>query len=280
MCRRDEDDHGCAPPQGPRRLSDVDSASEQRQIKVRGFTDQDIRFLFGRRQRVLARLSVITGGTTSAVPDGTGLLPRRGDVGYVEPDLTTGKGRALADSPGARPPRGGESRLPPGVSDRADMTRRREGPPSRDFDMLGHYVWKFTKAKGNYWLTEKLCAEAERDLRREVGGALYAGSNEDGTIRDYRIIEWHAGLKPWEVATFEDCTPRYVTRLRVSHGLTPEEGLEREPEPVAVAGPESEGDRTARIVRLSAAGCSQRAIALEVGVNQSTVSRVLAGAVG
>lgn len=233
-----------------------------------------MRLLFARRQSVLSRLSVVSCGTTSAIPDGSGTLPVRGEPGYSEPDLTTGKGRALAASPGARPPRGGESRLPPGVSDRTDMTVRRDGPPSRHFDLYGHYMWKFQKAKGDFWLTERVCAQAEVDVGREVrsNGHHGQGSNEDGRIRDARILEFHAGLKAWEVATFEDCDPQYVRRLRISEGLSPDDGLERVPEPTAAP---SEEDRTARIVALAAKGVSQRSIADEVGLSRARVRQIL-----
>lgn len=244
------------------------TAHERRQIQARGFSDSDIRILFGRRQRVLSRLAIITGGTTSAVPDGSGALLGRGEAGYAEPDHSTGKGRALAASPGARPPRGGESQLPPGTHELDDMRVRREGPPSRDFDLLGHYVWKFERSRGDYYLTERLCAQAERDIERETGKSLNV--NEDHRIRDARILQFHAGEKPWHVATFNDCTPEYVRRLRITEGLDPEEGME-----IEVV--DDESAQLVRVVALKAKGASLRVIAMELGTSKSTVHRMLTG---
>lgn len=155
------------------------------------------------------------------------------------------------------------------------MTVHQEGPPDKKYDLLGHYRWKLVYAQGDYALTNRVCAEADRDIDREIGRAR--DSNEDSGTRDAIILLFHEGEPPWHVAVFNDCTPEYVKRLRVAYGRSPDDGMERQAVGSSEASEETEEDRTAKIVRLKAAGCSQRMIALELGVNQSTVSRVLAG---
>lgn len=224
-----------------------------------GLTETDIRLLYARRQRILARLSSLSNGTTTVAPDGSGHTVR------PRADMSTAKGRALAASPGAKPDRHAESRLPPGTRANADLGEEApERPPSRDVDLHGHYLYRFKEAKGDFWQTEKLCAMAERDYQREVRGSRNV--NEHGLRKDQRILDEYAGLPPWEVATWEGCHPLSVVRLRREAGLNPEDGLEVELD-----------ERTQRILDLKRQKMTQREIARIVGVGVATVNRTLAG---
>jgi hypothetical protein len=232
-----------------------------------GLTETDIRLLHARRQRILARLASLSNGTTTAAPDGSGITVR------PRADMSTGKGRALATSPGASPKHGGESRLPPGTHGNADMDGPHiDRPPSRNDDLHGHYLWRFKAAAAKdsrsaierHLATEKICAQAEADYWREVRGPRNV--NESGPFKDRRILEEYAGLPNWEVATWEGIHPRAVAKLRRENGYD-DEGLEVELD-----------ERTRRILALKMGGASQRTIAAEVGISQQRVCQVLAGA--
>lgn len=177
----------------------------------------------------------------------------------------TGKDRALAASPGARPQHLGESNPPPGTHGRRDVSELC-GVPSRDEDLYGHYRHRFEEAVRDFWQTERLCAMAERDWWREVKGNR-TPFNEDGPARDKRILRDYEGVPSWTVATFEDCHPRHVEKLRREALLDSETGRKVQMD-----------ERTRRIVELKREGKTQRSIATIIGVNASTVCRVLQGA--
>lgn len=218
---------------------------------------QDVKFLRARRQYILNRLATVSNGTTTQAPDGSGLTIKS------RADMSTAMGRALAASPGASGKPTGESALPPGTHGKQDMTVREDKPPHRDEDLYGHYLYRFTASRNDYWQTERLCSMAERDYYREIHGNR-SPWNEDGPARDRRILADYEGWLARDVAYHEDCGEESVRRLRRSALLDPETGQEMELD-----------RRTERIVKLSRDGMSQTNIAQTVGVNQSTVSRVL-----
>ena len=233
--------------------------------------EQDIRLLYARRKHIIAKLATVSNGTTSTPIDGSARA-RRTDEGLtaaqrrgLTADMATGKGRALAASPGARRRGQGESQLPPGTHRHADVTVKHEGPPPLNEDPYGHFVYRFKAAKGDFWLTERICAQAEAAWRREVFGNR-TPFNEDGPAKDRRILSDYPGLPPHEVAYWENCSPRHVERLRIGAMLNPEDGLEAEVD-----------ERTARIVELKREGKSHREIATVVGVSAMTVTRTLRG---
>jgi hypothetical protein len=234
--------------------------------------EQDIRLLYARRKSIIAKLATVSNGTTTTI-DGAGINASRSDAGLttaqrksLRADMQSGKGRALAASSGANRKPAMESSLPPGTHRSADVTVRRDGPPSLNEDPYGHFLHRFKAAKGDFWLTERLCAQAEAVWRREVFGNR-TPFNEDGPAKDKRILSDYEGLPPHEVAYWEDCSPRHVERLRIGALLNPEDGLEAEVD-----------ERTARIVELKRSGHSQRSIASIVGLSHQRVSQVLAGA--
>lgn len=225
-----------------------------------------------RRQSILARLAIVSHGGTSAVPDGSGMAApkRKRSVDPLAPG--SGKLRALSTSTGARPSRAADSRPPQGVRQSADIpvddegrAQWSEGPPPRELDLHGHYVYRFQEAKGDYWATSRLCSMAERDLDREIRGNR-SPFNEDGPARERRILRDYAGLPNWEVATWEGIHPKAVAKMRREAGLD-DEGMEVELD-----------ERTAKIISMKRAGASQRAIAAEIGVSQARISQVLSGA--
>lgn len=131
--------------------------------------------------------------------------------------------------------------------------------------MHGHYLYRFTEARKDFWKTELLCVQAERDWKREMNGNRTPW-NEDGPARDKRILEQYKGVASWVVATDEGCHPRSIEKLRREALLDPETGRKVDMD-----------ERTRRIVELSKSGKTQRSIATILGVNASTVCRVLQG---
>jgi hypothetical protein len=94
---------------------------------------------------------------------------------------------------------------------------------------------------------------------------------ENAWERDARIVEWYPNVTP-EVAAARECymgahaTPANIRAVRKHNDLDPETGLEVTPSDRAVA----------LVVELHSRGESQRKIAMELGVSQSTVGRRLA----
>lgn len=159
-----------------------------------------------------------------------------------------------------------EGSLPPGTKALRDLGERVDGPPSRNDDLHGHYLWRFKAAKGDYWGSLSLCAQAERDYAREVKGNVRP-ANEDGPNRTKRWLTEYAGTAYWECATWEGVHPEVIKRARREGGLDPEYGVEAEQDP-----------RTLKMLELKKNGMSQRAIAEVVGISKSEVNRILTAA--
>jgi ATP/maltotriose-dependent transcriptional regulator MalT len=95
-----------------------------------------------------------------------------------------------------------------------------------------------------------------------------APTGEETTARDMRIIEEYRGWAPWEVATWEDCDPESVKRLRREHILDPHDGT-----------PDRNlSDRDKRIVKMVKAGVSSRTIAAEFAISHAQVQRIASAA--
>lgn len=226
------------------------------------FSEDDVRDLIRRKRSILVKLQTLSYGTTTSV-DTSGIAERQHErIGKNDPKAPLK--RALAASPGVSGRRAMETKLPPGVKALRDLSETVDGPPSRNDDLHGHYLWRFNEAKG-YWAVLNLCAQAEIEYQREVKGNTR--QFDMGTARESRIVENYAGKPYWEVATWEDMHPEAVKRLRREAGLDPEYGVEAETDP-----------RTLRVLELKKLGMSQRAIAMEIGVSQTRVSQLISGA--
>lgn len=161
--------------------------------------------------------------------------------------------------------RDGSSAPPPDVDVHADVTETQDGPPLKDRSLYEHYVWRFRDAKGDYWRTEKLCAQAEHDYAMVARGNR-TPHNEDGPMAERRILRDYAGVAPWEVATWEGCDPQYVRKLRRLNELDPQTGL-----------PDVNlSDRDREIVRAVRSGEGQRSIAARLGLSQPRIAQVVA----
>jgi hypothetical protein len=160
---------------------------------VNHYEAADVRILEARRRRILARMSVLASAPAARL------------------------------SHSRRSPTKPTSAPPPGTYDQDDLTVKRTGPPSKDRSLFDHYAYRFREAGNDYWQTQRLCAQAEHDYACEVCANVLPW-NEDGPAKDARILSNYEGQPPWVVATWEDCTPEHVVRLRRLSELDPATG--------------------------------------------------------
>lgn len=142
------------------------------------------------------------------------------------------------------------------------------GVPSKMFSLWAHYNVRMNRAAQERD-TAKLtllaaCAMRDYDLagmRRQRERPRSHNQAVDELIGEY------VGCLPLEAALYLGTSEKWVRRQRVLSGRDPDYGHERETDPI-----------TATILRMSANGASERAIASETGLSKSAVHRRLEAA--
>lgn len=205
----------------------------------------DRKIILARRRQVLLKLQLIS--------DARAGRPMRKDVTVIK---------------------GGAGSSPP-----ADVNLERipdsATPPPKERSLFAFYVWQFARLDeevkaaqgadvGRAWMrVDLMCSRAMRDYMLHRGDYRRPMSDTD-TANAGRVLAEYPGVSAEEVAVWEMCDPKWVRKIRRDAGLD-ELGNEREL-----------SDRDERIHTLARRGLSQRAIAVQIGVNASTVNRVLA----
>lgn len=159
-----------------------------------------------------------------------------------------------------------------------------ERPPGPEESLFDVWVARFNQAAGDEQRTRRLLHFARAELHRHTGEGMPAivrmrgvtpegevdAATEHATIED--ILTLGQGMDPVELAAIisEDgkgyCPPSYVRRVRARNGLHPMTGAELPP-------PDKRLQHALRL--LQEPGATQRKVAAEMGVAESTLSRWL-----
>lgn len=161
-----------------------------------GYAADDLRQLTGRRDFILARLSLVSEAPAAVA---------------FELRVDTAKGHS-------------EDRPPPGVRNRIRPNDDR--PPSRDQSLYHHYRWRFERADDPERI-RLLCYLAERDYYRRIrsGGKGRRRGGEDTGDRNRRIVAEYEGVSATEAAVFEELSPSQIRAVRKEFGRDPSTGL-------------------------------------------------------
>lgn len=169
-----------------------------------------------------------------------------------------------------------DTQIPAGVRTSASLATISSTDPRTLFD---HWRGRFARAQ-EHGVDDRhlhalvLVAEAELDAaRHRIPSTITAEHPEPGQATEERCLDLYAGVDLEEAASIEAAiygggersVRLWLRRLRVRNDRDPDRGLPR---------PTGEG-RLRRVAELLAAGCSQRAIARELGVSKTTVTRAV-----
>lgn len=161
-------------------------------------------------------------------------------------------------------PRTGRSQIPAGVRQGATIERLKKAP-SKQFSLWAHYSHRMQKAaqSEDAGMLIKLAACATRDYEIHTGKRRPSQHSDheaavDELLRDYQ------GVSSLEAAWMLNQSEKWVRRQRVLNGRDADQGLELRAD-----------ETTLRVLRLSAAGASERMIAAELGLSKSAVHRRL-----
>lgn len=161
-------------------------------------------------------------------------------------------------------PRTGQSQIPAGVRQGATVEKLREAP-NKQFSLWAHYSHRMQVAakSEDAGLLIKLAACATRDYEIHTGKRKPSQhSDHDDAVSE--LLRDYQGVSSLEAAWMLNQSEKWVRRQRVLNGRDADYGNELRAD-----------ETTLRVLRLSAAGASERTIAAELGLSKSAVHRRL-----